>query len=196
MTASDRSRSRYFATAEKMDEALLFLLERKDLAYITVKEICETAGVNRSTYYLHYETIADLLAETVQYVNRIFLESMECDSVSLVARLRTCPRDELYFVTPTYLTPYLEFVSRRRRLFRTVIRHARVLEADEAYERMFRQVFAPILERFGVEEGCRPYYMAFYIKGLIAIVSEWIERDCADSPERIIEVMQRCVGAP
>ena len=31
-----------------MDEALLKLLERKDLAYITVKEVCEVAGVNRS----------------------------------------------------------------------------------------------------------------------------------------------------
>ena len=26
------------------------------MEYITVKEICETAGVNRSTFYLHYET--------------------------------------------------------------------------------------------------------------------------------------------
>ena len=34
---------------------------RKDLEYITVKEICHQAGVNRSTFYLHYETIADLV---------------------------------------------------------------------------------------------------------------------------------------
>ena len=47
-----------------MDEALLALLEKKDLPYITVKEICQQAGVNRSTFYLHYETIGDLLAES------------------------------------------------------------------------------------------------------------------------------------
>ena len=52
---------RYFETAELMDEALLQLLADKDLEFITVKEICERAGVNRSTFYLHDETIDDLL---------------------------------------------------------------------------------------------------------------------------------------
>ena len=50
----NRSESRYFATAARMDEAFLTLLAKKDFEYITVKEICEVAGVNRSTFYLHY----------------------------------------------------------------------------------------------------------------------------------------------
>lgn len=45
--------SKYFKTALRMDEALIALLEKKDLEYITVKEICEEADVNRSTFYLH-----------------------------------------------------------------------------------------------------------------------------------------------
>ena len=53
----NKSESRYFITAVKMDEAFLKLLEKKDYAYITVKELCEMAGVNRSTFYLHYEKI-------------------------------------------------------------------------------------------------------------------------------------------
>ena len=40
-----RSESKYFATAARMDEAFLALLEEKDFAYITVKEIYEKAGV-------------------------------------------------------------------------------------------------------------------------------------------------------
>ena len=55
----NRSESRYFATAARMDEAFLTLLAKKDFEYITVKEICEVAGVNRSTFYLHYETMSD-----------------------------------------------------------------------------------------------------------------------------------------
>ena len=51
-----------------MNEAFLELLEKKDFAYITVKEICEKAGVNRSTFYLHYETINDLLEESAQHI--------------------------------------------------------------------------------------------------------------------------------
>ena len=45
--------SKYFKIALRMDEALIALLEKKDLEYITVKEICEEADVNRSTFYLH-----------------------------------------------------------------------------------------------------------------------------------------------
>lgn len=55
----NRSESRYFATAARMDEAFLTLLAKKDFEYITVKEICEVAEVNRSTLYLHYETMSD-----------------------------------------------------------------------------------------------------------------------------------------
>ena len=40
----NKSESKYFHTALCMDEALIALLERKDLEYITVKEICEKAG--------------------------------------------------------------------------------------------------------------------------------------------------------
>lgn len=45
--------SKYFNTALLMNQALILLLEKKEFEYITVKEICEKAGVNRSTFYLH-----------------------------------------------------------------------------------------------------------------------------------------------
>ena len=63
-----------------MDEAFLTLLAKKDFEYITVKEICEVAGVNRSTFYLHYETMSDLLSESVSRMNEQFLACMEKDS--------------------------------------------------------------------------------------------------------------------
>ena len=91
----NRSESKYFSTAVKMDEAFLALLEKKDFAYITVKEICAAAGVNRSTFYLHYETIYDLLSESASYINQQFLDYMKKDAAAFVAKLRTCPTDEL-----------------------------------------------------------------------------------------------------
>ena len=69
----NKSESKYFHTALRMNEALIALLEQKDLEYITVKELCHQAGVNRSTFYLHYETIADLLNETLDLINQRFL---------------------------------------------------------------------------------------------------------------------------
>ena len=39
----------------------------------------------------------------------------------------------------------------------------------------------------------RRYVMAFYLNGLMAIIGEWIKRDCEDPIEKIIGVMQDCV---
>lgn len=76
----NKSESKYFNTALSMDEALIALLEVKDLEYITVKEICKKAGVNRSTFYLHYETIADLVDEAMESVNERFLSYFPQDT--------------------------------------------------------------------------------------------------------------------
>ena len=189
----NKSESKYFATAARMDEAFLALLEKKDFAYITVKEICEAASVNRSTFYLHYETMADLLSESVSHMNEQFLTYMKKDSQTFVTKLRDCPLDELYLITPEYLTPYLGYIEQHKRLFRTATENAAVLGMDKSYDRMFRHVFTPILDRYGIPQQDRRYIMAFYIQGLMAIISEWLKNDCADSIAYVVDMIQRCV---
>lgn len=181
----NKSESKYFATAARMDEAFLALLEKKDFAYITVKEICEAAGVNRSTFYLHYETMADLLEESVSHMKK--------DTDAFVTKMRDCPLDELYLITPEYLTPYLGYIEQNKQLFRTATENAAVLGMDKNYERMFRHVFTPILDRYGIPHQDRPYLMAFYIQGLMAIISEWLKNDCNDSIANVVNVIQQCV---
>lgn len=105
----NKSESKYFATAARMDEAFLELIEKKDFAYITVKEICEKAGVNRSTFYLHYETVGDLLEESVRHIIDRFVEFMPYDTADFLKKLNECPLEELYLITPEYLTPYRFF---------------------------------------------------------------------------------------
>ena len=85
----NRSESKYFHTARRMDEALITLLEKKDLEYITVKEICETAGVNRSTFYLHYETISDLVDEAAGMINEKFLSYFPRGSENFASRMES-----------------------------------------------------------------------------------------------------------
>ena len=189
----NKSESKYFATAARMDVAFLTLLEKKDFAYITVKEICEAAGVNRSTFYLHYETMADLLSESVSHMNEQFLTYIKKDSQTFVTKLRDCPLDELYLITPEYLTPYLGYIEQHKRLFRTATENAAVLGMDKSYDRMFRHVFTPILDRYGIPQQDRRYIMAFYIQGLMAIISEWLRNDCADSIAYVVDMIQRCV---
>lgn len=75
----NKNESKYFNTALFMNEALLSLLEKKDFEYITVKELCNKAGVNRSTFYLHYETMNDLLNETINMIEKKFYSSFNKD---------------------------------------------------------------------------------------------------------------------
>jgi len=50
-------------TRKVLREAILKLLEEKSIDRVTVKEICETAGLNRGTFYLHYDSPASLLKD-------------------------------------------------------------------------------------------------------------------------------------
>lgn len=189
----NKNESKYFNTAAKMDQAFLALLEKKDFAYITVKEICEKAGVNRSTFYLHYETLEDLLSESVGYMNEQFLAYMKQDTDVFMTSIKECPVSELYLITPKYLTPYLNYIKEHKRLFLTAMKNANALRLEDSYDGMFRFVFMPILERYQVPDEYRKYLMAFYVQGLMAIITQWLKNDCKDTIEQIIDVMQRCV---
>ena len=189
----NRSESKYFNTAARMDEAFLRLLEQKEFAYITVKEICQEAGVNRSTFYLHYETMGDLLAESTEHIIRQFRDYMEKDSEAFIKKLRDCPLEELYLVTPEYLTPYLNYIKEHRKVYRTALENAEVLQLEDSYSSLLQYVLTPILERYHVPEKDRRYMLAFHIHGLMAIVTEWLKTDCADPVEEIVRIMEGCV---
>lgn len=189
----NRSESKYFTTAARMDEAFFHLLDEKDFAFITVKEICERAGVNRSTFYLHYETINDLLAESARYIIDKLIENMPQDTAEFIGKLQTRPLKELHLITPEYLMPYLNFIKDHRRIFRTAVEHSSVLGLEDAYFALNRHVFAPILNRFQVPSSEQKYIMPFYIHGLMAIINEWLREDCKDSVEHLISAMQICI---
>ena len=189
----NKTESKYYNTAVRMDEALFILLEKKDFEYITVKEICEKAGVNRSTFYLHYETVGDLLDECVEYTNRKCFEKFGDKQENASENIRNGNLNDLIFITPEYLKPYLEFVKENKRLFKVTLLRPSILRAEKTFVDLSRDVFSPILDRFHYSNESKPYMISFYVSGLIAIVSEWIRQDCADSTEKIMEICMNCV---
>lgn len=193
----NKSESKYFHTARKMDLALMELLEKKEFEYITIKEICAKAGVNRSTFYLHYENTRDLLTEAVEQMLMDFREYFPQDQELVIAHVDRCPTEELLFITPEYLTPYLTYVRDHKKLIRTALRHATAMELEKVFDRMFRHVFDPILARFDAPEGQRHYMMAFYLNGINAIITKWLETECEAPVEEIMAIITTCViGRP
>lgn len=188
----NKSESKYFNTAIKMDEAFLGILEKKDFAFITVKEICEKAGVNRSTFYLHYETVGDLLSESVEYLQDKFFSRFS-GAKDISHKIREGERKELVLITPSYLRTYLLFIREHRKLYAVAIQKPEVFSAQRTFQKMFRYVFDPILERFAVPEEERIYRMRFYLSGISGMIAEWLECNCETPVDTLIKMMQDCI---
>ena len=190
----NKKESRYFSTAAKMDKALIELLENKDFEYITIKEICAKAGVNRSTFYLHYENTADLLSETTRYVVDKFLEYFLDGNTPISFTPESCELDNLIFIRLEYVLPYLTYIKENQRIFKTSLKRFGTLGFDSCYNRMFKHIFNPILERFGVPQAKRQYVIKYYLTGITAIVIEWLENECAEPIEKIYEIIVECTS--
>lgn len=185
--------SKYFNTAILFDEALIYLLEKKDIEYITIKEICNKAGFNRSTFYLHYESINDLVKETMSYINKKFMDYFNEDSKEFIDKIRCSSLEDLKLVEKKYLTPYLIFIKDNKKIFRASLNNPKGMSASVKYNHLKKYVLIPILERFNIAKKERSYFIAFYINGIMAIIEEWINTDCEDSIDDIEDVIIKCV---
>lgn len=189
----NKSESKYFNTALCMDEALIALLEVKDLEYITVKEICEKAGVNRSTFYLHYETVSDLVNEAMEVIDKRFLSYFEQNSNSIFEKIQGNDLKELVFITQDYLYPYLQFIKDNKNVYRASFRNPNNMQANLRYRNFKKYILEPIFEKFKVPDTFRKYYTAYYIEGIMAIIKEWLNSGCSDSVETVAAVIEECV---
>lgn len=176
-----------------MDNALLALLDEKDFPYITIKEICQRAGVNRSTFYLHYENTRELLEETVRHLIHQFLSYFPMDGQQITAHFQTCRLEDLNYISAEYLVPYLTYIRENQKIFSIALANAQHLAFDAIYRDMFQHIFCPILDRFRFPETEQSYVMAFYLNGINAIILQWIKNDCQESIECISGILIKCI---
>ena len=189
----NKSESKYFNTAVRFDKALLSLLEKKPFEYITISEICEDAGVNRSTFYLHYENTADLLKEATTYVLDNFASYFSVDMESIASKYENCDLQELNFINEKYLHPYLSFIKENQRLFAAVLSQPTTFDSKAIFQRLFDDVFNPILDRFHYPRDEQHYVMMFYLNGITAIITEWLKEDCRKNIADISEIIYYCI---
>ena len=62
-----------------------------------------------------------------------------------------------------------------------------------AKNQLFKYIFVPILERFGVRVDERQYVMRFYLTGVTAITMEWLKNECEMPMERICDIIVKCI---
>ncbi len=180
----NKQESKYFNTASYMDEALLVLLEKKDYDFITVKEVCQKAGVNRSTFYLHYENLDDLLEETVNYVGKKFM-----DKLFLIGEVKDPTK--VILTRNRFLRPYLSFIKENKKIYKLMHDKPNLFNLSKITSRLYKDVFDVALTNFNVKENEKKYIFSFYAEGVIGIIKRWLDDDCKDEIDFIIDIIER-----
>ena len=186
----NKSESKYYNTAKLMNEALLVLLEKKEYAFITVTEICEKAGVNRSTFYLHYETKDDLLIETIEMINRRFQAAFDNEVIEPSKK----DKDELFLISDKYLIPYLNFIKENKKIYKLIHDKPYIFKKQQTFQKIYDELFSVILDKYGVSKEEKEYIFVFFSFGLVAIIQKWIENDCKDEIPKMAEIIKNVIG--
>lgn len=185
----EKNESKYFYTAELMNQALISLLEKKDIEFITVTEITKKAGVNRSTFYLHYENVYELLEETIENLNKQFLSSF-----NVQAPFHITSKEEAFLITDEKLVPYLEFVKQNKRVLKLINKKPQLFRARITYQNMYAKIFYPAISQYVSREDEKIYNLEFYTRGVVAIIHKWLELNCVTEIDKLVEIIKNCVN--
>lgn len=189
----NKSESKYYNTACLMDEALILLLEKKEYPFITVKEICEKAGVNRSTFYLHYETIDDLLFECIEYIGNKVKKKFS-DIIMNKQVIKNSQLEDLLLVTPGYLFPYLESLKENKAIYKIAYSQPNIFHEQSIVNNLYINIFEPILDKFLVPKNEQKYMLSFYLSGMGAVMRDWIKNDCKEEIKTVINILIKCLN--
>lgn len=97
-------------TRSALREALIDLILEKPLVSITVKDICARADINRSTFYLHFKDVTDILRTTEDEI----IEHMREHTPTHKRKLRDLQEIEGFF------TDFLEQIRNNLRIMKVI----------------------------------------------------------------------------
>ncbi len=180
---------KYFYTADLMNQALLALLEKKDFEFITVTEITKKAGVNRSTFYLHYDNLDELLEETLENLNKQFVSSFAVKPPKNITS-----KEDAFLITDDLLRPYLHFVKQNKRIFKLIHQKPQLFHTKQTYQTMYDDIFYPAISQFLSKETEKIYNLEFFTGGVAAIVHKWIDLDCVTELDELMKIIKNCIG--
>lgn len=189
----NKHQSKYFNTATLFDQTLIKLLEKKELNYISIKEICSCAGVNRSTFYLHYETINDLLNETISYITNKLIENYDISPDTFIKQIHTADKEDLILINKTYLKPFIIFIKDYKNIFLSAFQNSGTLMTKDKYHNLNKYILDPILTKFKVKEDEKKYLINFYLDGIFGIIKTWVLNDCNDDVDKVVDIIINCV---
>lgn len=177
---------RWIETDRHIRFTAMELAENCDRGHLTVRAICEHAGINRTTFYEHFRDIDDLFGK-------------------LEMKVRQTITEQLHLVHPDYdsfslhtLTPFLVHIRENRRFYRTFLKshtsnpmkvHFQWILNDEA-ARLYQKVNQDTTIQNRTEIL---YSLVFFQAGFTSLLCRWVENGCRESPEEIASIIVKCL---
>lgn len=159
--------------------------KKKTVDRITVREICEQTGINRSTFYAHYQDVYDVV-EKVEQAMAVQLTRSFLDKLEEGGRL-----DECYTEMFRFIRDYQEFY----RLYFSSFHRSEAIGI--AWSLLKDRLEGIDFRAFGYKSQEElAYHGEFFVFGLTAMMRRWVERDCPESPEEMLEILKRQYDPP
>lgn len=175
---------------QKTDEAIVraafecMVMGGKPVGKITVREICERAGVNRTTFYAHYVDVYDLFERVELTMAEMCYERINQDfrqNRGFYAVL-----EGIFQFVKEYQEFYLLYFSE-------VTRASHLIEVlNSPYHQEIQRIQEEDMG-YGVPGEGR-YHFQFFTAGMTAMLAAWLLGNCKETPKEMVEIVRRIYG--
>lgn len=155
-------------------KAFTELLKQKPIQKISVKELCEKAGINRGTFYAHYLDVYDLLEKLEDEMTEEFVSALQPlikndpTPLAVTTGIFRCIKDNSDICTVTLgNNGDKEFAAKLINIGREC--------CMESYVRRFEKATPRQIE----------YFYAFVSAGCLGMLEKWMSEGMADDAEDI-----------
>lgn len=158
-----------------LKQGLIQLLMEKNINQISVKELCTTSGINRSTFYLHYanifELFSDIKLEIIENTHEYF-KKIESDNK------RT-----------TYVLAFLTYIKQNEDLFRVMLLNSNdnMLFPQQFINEILLNIDNNL--QLSIPEHLKQYTYTFLVSGSLAMIQEWIRTKFAISCDELAQLL-------
>lgn len=171
-------------TKQELSAALKRLMESKPINRITIRELVESCGVNRKTFYYHFEDIYALLKWTLEQEALLLFDKYDLVHDNSKA---------LEFV--------LDYVGENLAMLQNIVRS---IGRSELGRFFFKDIYQPVyklvceveqLRGLNVEDGYKAFLSKFLTEAVAGILLDCIERDVLDDRQRLARYITGTLSA-
>lgn len=169
---------RVIKTRRQLKKGLAALMKEKSVNQITVKELVEEVDINRSTFYLHFKDIHDLLREIE--------ENMEAQIKRAIEEHPIVSGNENAFY---FIEDMFRVLDEEREISKALIGPNGDMGFIHRIERIIKENSRGTLEKMfpGKKEDLK-YFYAFCLSGCLGLVKVWLNEGEEKSPEEMAQM--------